>query len=534
MNIDSIVAERKETERTSTETIDLLAALQPILHHLQAQAMVDQTLRNQLRQLGQTLLAWTDKVANESLNKQSPTRQAGAEEKAPAGPSVRSTTFNGYGLNGHPSVREPLRVLRTIDQTPSWRAATVSDADLAMIAERCRLKAEGARWAARRQQLLREGAEYDTEIEPNDREIIARAKMLPECFLWMCHRDGPTPDDLSEYETLACCFEAAADACKLVEGLLEHASEERDLFTDALDLAAEAQSALRIAITDIGGSTDSDQYKLFQWLKQTGSEQQILIRRHMRKDDPADPALARDLRERIHQQEERILNTRGRAKRHRGLFSKIRYHLKLIEQNRGQDRSYDWQKVMDGVEELVDEGLPPSNRELRDLLLPLADEIPDVLELSKNFRIVLRELDGYLSSLTEKAEESPEAATPTEEVQRAAELLRGRTVVLIGGLRRPQAAEALTQALELKELVWVEGRDQTYADFEPYVARPDVAVVILAIRWSRHGFGEVKEFCDKYDKPLVRLPGGYSPNQVAANIMNQVAERLSNKALIPA
>ncbi|MDQ3250558.1 MAG: hypothetical protein M3Q45_15300, partial [Chloroflexota bacterium] len=68
--------------------------------------------------------------------------------------------------------------------------------------------------------------------------------------------------------------------------------------------------------------------------------------------------------------------------------------------------------------------------------------------------------------------------------------------------------------------------DQSYADFEPQVARPEVAVVILAIRWSRHGFGEVKAFCDQYDKLLVRLPGGYNPNLVAHHILNQVGARL--------
>src|SRR5262249_32543970 len=62
--------------------------------------------------------------------------------------------------------------------------------------------------------------------------------------------------------------------------------------------------------------------------------------------------------------------------------------------------------------------------------------------------------------------------------------------------------------------------------FEPYVARPDVAVVVLAIRWSSHSFGEVKEFCDQYGKPLGRLPGGYNPNQVALQILGQCSERL--------
>lgn len=52
--------------------------------------------------------------------------------------------------------------------------------------------------------------------------------------------------------------------------------------------------------------------------------------------------------------------------------------------------------------------------------------------------------------------------------------------------------------------------------FAPYVARPDVAAVILAIRWSNHSFGNVRMFCEQHDKPLVRLPGGYNPRQLAA------------------
>jgi hypothetical protein len=86
------------------------------------------------------------------------------------------------------------------------------------------------------------------------------------------------------------------------------------------------------------------------------------------------------------------------------------------------------------------------------------------------------------------------------------------------------------EAFGLRELIWVEGRDQTYQDFEPDVARPEVAAVLLAIRWSRHGFGEVKAFCDKYDKPLVRLPGGYSPNLVAHHILSQIGERLAQRS----
>ena len=102
-----------------------------------------------------------------------------------------------------------------------------------------------------------------------------------------------------------------------------------------------------------------------------------------------------------------------------------------------------------------------------------------------------------------------------------------RKVVLIGGDLRPPAREALKRAFDLKEVDWVEtqGHDSV-SRFESHVARPDTAVVLLAIRWTSHSFANVKEFCDSHDKPLVRLPGGYHPNQVAFQIARQCGERL--------
>ena len=92
---------------------------------------------------------------------------------------------------------------------------------------------------------------------------------------------------------------------------------------------------------------------------------------------------------------------------------------------------------------------------------------------------------------------------------------------------RPEAREALREALGLGELIWVETKEhQAVSTFEPAIARPEVALVLLAIRWSSHAFGEVRRYCDRHGKPLVRLPGGYSPNQVAAQIIDQCGERL--------
>jgi hypothetical protein len=58
------------------------------------------------------------------------------------------------------------------------------------------------------------------------------------------------------------------------------------------------------------------------------------------------------------------------------------------------------------------------------------------------------------------------------------------------------------------------------------VARPETALVIVAIRWSSHSFENVDELCRKYGKLYVRLPGGYNPNQVAKQILDQVGDQL--------
>ena len=108
-------------------------------------------------------------------------------------------------------------------------------------------------------------------------------------------------------------------------------------------------------------------------------------------------------------------------------------------------------------------------------------------------------------------------------------MLTGKSVVLIGGNRRREAQESLKRALGLEDVIWIETKEHQAVDtFEPLIARTDVALVLLAIRWSSHAFGDVKQICDRHGKLLVRLPGGYNANQVAAQILAQASDQLSS------
>lgn len=126
-----------------------------------------------------------------------------------------------------------------------------------------------------------------------------------------------------------------------------------------------------------------------------------------------------------------------------------------------------------------------------------------------------------------RSHRKPVRDEPGDEVGEARRLLRGRGVVLIGGIARPESKKMLEAALGLKELTWIETKEhQSIAAFEPAIARPDVALVLLAIRWSSHAFGDVKRYCDRHGKPMVRLPGGFGANQVASQILAQCSGKL--------
>ena len=158
--------------------------------------------------------------------------------------------------------------------------------------------------------------------------------------------------------------------------------------------------------------------------------------------------------------------------------------------------------------------------------MPIIDDVPDLDDPPRGFQRVLQEIDRYLASRSLPVETSVQHE-PAAEVKEVAQLLSGRSVVLIGGMHRREAQQTLERAFGLDSLFWIETKEhQSVESFAPVILRPEVALVLLAIRWSSHGFGEVRHLCERHGKPLVRLPGGYNTNQVATQILAQVSDQL--------
>ena len=394
------------------------------------------------------------------------------------------------------------------------------------VVTRCRMKAEGARWAAIRSQKIAEGVDFRAEVAPRDREVIEKAGAIPGCFLWTNTASFRPPEDLDLMESLAECFEVMAEAVVLVLRLLDTPRLRRNLLAQGLEVLAETQSALRVAILRVGGSSDSDQFKVYHWIRQVANAEGHFIQRYMKLEDPAEPARAPWVRAEVASMMSGFEQEGERDKKREARMKTLRFHASRLGKTDDDDRH--WQKIVQTVHEAVSiDNVPPSSVEIREALAPVWDQMPEIDTPPAGFSLVLREVDRYLSS--QEASTSTESVpfTWSREIREVAGLLSGRSVLMIGGHRQPHAQAALADAFDLHELIWFDSKEHGSNEFfRPSIARPDVALVLLAIRWSSHSFGDVKVDCDRLGKPLVRLPAGYNPQQVAVQILSQCSDQL--------
>jgi hypothetical protein len=392
------------------------------------------------------------------------------------------------------------------------------------IQDQCALKAQACRWVVERRRLAGEIPPLQLPDVAGS-ELIARARAMPNCHLWMLDESGPPIPDDHLLMSLAEAYDAVGEGAALVSQIIDSGLDEHDgPLPEAMQLLATSVSALRNGLQEVDpGLEDEDQFAGFQWLSRLTQERRVYVARHMRLADPAGLDEVPGVRQRLAEIRQALHARRDRDRARRRLLGKVRYHAVRLVGADGQPSPEDWRTFSGAIEELVGWGVPPSDSELRELLLPIHEEMPD-LERGPGLVAVMACLDQYIAAREQEEAEVPVGPRAvTDEVRRVADYLRGRKVVLIGGEARPNARAALEQAFGLDELVWVATRaHQTPSSFEPIVARPDTALVLLAIRWSSHSFGVVKAMCDRYGRPFVRLPAGYNPEQVARQIVLQL------------
>jgi hypothetical protein len=304
-----------------------MTALKAAIDRLRQLASEDAQLRTQLRRMAEAIFEITDipdqpaGAVQQPVAREPPVVHVAAERVSPVEteervPAPAPAVAPDAHLSAPPPIVLPEQTLgqaepavdpALVTYPARWRKTT--DCAFSLIEARCRLKAEGARWAVTRRRLVAEGANFRTEIEPKEQDIISRAGSLEDCLLWMCQLSGTS---LNRYEEVARCFDVVADILSVVKQAQDEPEFER-----SLDLLAEAQSVLRVVIAAIDGPTDTDQVLVCNWLETAAIDRQMFAQRYKRIDDPADRSQSADLASRIEALHCEARAMRRRAEEHR-------------------------------------------------------------------------------------------------------------------------------------------------------------------------------------------------------------------------
>lgn len=398
------------------------------------------------------------------------------------------------------------------------------DQFLSDLQKRLWLKAEAARLAA-------EYHRADALTGPTTQHVVERQRLIAEaktmqCYLWMMNALGHRPTNIDDFDLIAACFETVAETVGVLRFALQEFGATSIQVKRSLELTAEAQSALRVAVAACDDYSDEDQKAVFLSLTEVAAKERIFLKEGMTLDDPIDPSMWADIAGRAYALGNEFDSRVHRIRKQNAVLGSLSQKASLLADSTIEPERDAWKEVTSLVDVLVAIGVPPSSIEFRDVLMPIADRLPRQMEMSKSFGLVIREIERF-KTLKEKPKVEALDEAPTPEVVKVAKLLKGKSLLMIGGEGRQEAKDAIEEAFGLKELEWIDTTShESYRSFEPFVARKDVAAVLLLIRWASHSFGEVQEACDRHSKPLVRLPGGYNPNQIAAAIMKQASRRI--------
>ena len=235
--------------------------------------------------------------------------------------------------------------------------------ELEVLPDRLRLKAKAARWAAAA------AARTDVDHAELRREAHALEDEARELgtWLWTTSGDFTPPEEPVLMKRLVESFEVTADAVEVLREAQEGGVGGPVLYA-LLNLGAEAQSMLRAAVRDVAGDQDRDQVRAYVQIKEAAAAVRHYVRRHLREEDPADPACAPDLARRLMESRRAVADAAGRQRVSGKAFGKLRHVAGLLDSGAARDPRYQAGVFAEVIAELLGAGVPPSDRRFRDVL----------------------------------------------------------------------------------------------------------------------------------------------------------------------
>lgn len=402
--------------------------------------------------------------------------------------------------------------------------------DLELVEKRCRLKAESCKLYLERRAVVGDPL-YERPLESTIIGLIATAKSLPDCFLWVLFRERTQPSD-DKVQIIGRCYLALAESVSVV-GQLSASKESvnRDLWEKALDLLAESSTMLYKAMRVTWlTSPDHDQAAMNIWLFQEAKRRRIYLQSYSAVDIFSEPGRADDLIQRAEAIKAGLVRQQTYARQIEGLFKRIGYHARQLAESQGDDAAHHLGKITDAINELVGIGVTPDDRRVAQAI---GDKLGRAFQDDESLDARLAQAMQAAASLpaadgADDSASSDDSASWSQQVIQVREWLRGRSIVMVGGERRNDAIERLKSAFELDDVNWVQLTE--HGSGEPMrapIARPDTALVVVLIRLTGHLFtDQACEFARAAEKPFVLMKAGYNPEQIAEAVVQQASDQL--------
>lgn len=429
--------------------------------------------------------------------------------------------FSGMGPS--PRTAGTPRLATTFEAAGEGPRRTVDLSEISTLAKRMELRADACVFGIHRGEALQRGAGFEA-VKPEYDLLKQRIGGLQPCFLWMLDQSSATIAK-EDWLILEGCYRATAEVLQCIAAYPARYEQEPDL----LKLLGECQSAIRAAMTACNAFprwTDLDQHAVFEWCRAEGQTRQV-FNPFLALTNLANPNLHGGRLARIRKLRQELDATVANDRAIRRGLNTVKYHRDQLSEG-CENVEHQWRRIGEGIEAVLAAGMQPSSPDLVELLVPIADDLPEYVYSREGTRRVLRYVDERVAVLErEETSEPTQVREDSKELMLVREALRGTTMVLVGGEERRHSKELIEQEFELSELRWLTSREHgSLAPFLPSIHDDATKVVAIMIRWCGHSSEDLQEAAEAAGKIFVRLPRGYNPTQIAHEIMRQASERL--------
>ena len=182
-------------------------------------------------------------------------------------------------------------------------------------------------------------------------------------------------------------------------------------------------------------------------------------------------------------------------------------------------------RIRQAVLDCLNAGIPPSNKALRERLLPYRGYLDSLMHPQANtLRANLAKYEtSLITSHQNYADHDLEVEGLDPMLEAVAKLLKGKKVLLVGGRTDKPKMQAMSERLHLgKDAIEWPGTtaDTNPASFEAKVDQADV--VCLLIRWSRHSYKEILDRAKDRGKLTVVIKAGIGINRFVHDVYMQL------------